>query len=328
MLRPSTVLIVLLALSAAAPASAAEKIVIPSATPASLSALLRHDAPSVTVTGELLLPPQARGPLPAMVLKHGSGGMSGPGGDNVRRWAAALNAWGIAALMVDSFAPRGLSETATDQGTLSSWADVADALAALKALGLDPRIDRTRIGVVGWSRGGTVALETALETVRKSVVADDLKFAAHVVLYGAAVTQFRDRATDRSAMLFLHGEADDYVPIEPIREFAAWAQSMGNPVSVVGYPGTYHDFDVEGGFTGIARNVQVFAKCDLLTDVASGRVIRMNHEAVTATTPDSIRAYLRGCTGHGAHLGLNASARADAVERIHAFLRQYFRLDR
>jgi dienelactone hydrolase len=326
--RRWNLLVALLALSLAATASAAEKIVIPSVTPASLSVLLRHEAPAVIVSGELLLPPQAAGPLPAMILKHGSGGMAGAGGANVRRWAAALNAWGMAALIVDSFAPRGLTETATDQGTLSSWADVADALAALKILGADPRIDRTRIGVIGWSRGGTVALETVLETVRKSVIADDLKFAAHVALYGAAVTQFRDRATDRSPMLFLHGEADDYVPIAPVREFAAWAQSMGNPVSVVGYPGTYHDFDVEGGFDGLSRNVQVFAKCDLVTDVSSGRVMRMNHEPVTATTPDAVRAYLRDCVGHGAHLGLNAAARADALERTHAFLRQYLRLDR
>jgi dienelactone hydrolase len=328
MCRLGTIAVIATAVSVAGGARAQEKIAIPSVTPASMAPLLRHEAPPVKLTGELRLPAQATGPLPAMVLKHGSGGMEGPGGDNVKRWAAALNGWGVAALIVDSFGPRGISETATSQAQLSSWADVADALAALKVLGADPRIDRTRIGVIGWSRGGTVALETVLETVRKSVIADDLKFAVHVALYGAAVTQYRDRATDRSPLLILHGEADNYVPIGPTREFAAWAQSMGNPVTVVGYPGAYHDFDVEGGFNGFSKNVQVFAKCDLVIDVASGHVTRMNHQADPKTSPDEVRAYMRSCSSYGANLGANANARADAVERTHAFLRQYFHLTR
>jgi hypothetical protein len=69
--------------------------------------------------------------------------------------------------------------------------------------------------------------------VRKSVVTDDLKFALHVVFYGPATVQYRDRATDQSPMMFLHGEADNYVVIGPTREFADWAQSQGNPVSFI-----------------------------------------------------------------------------------------------
>ena len=172
------------------------------------------------MSGELYMPAKANGPVPALVLKHGSGGLQGPIGTNIRKWAATFTGWGIAAFVVDSFGPRGITSTGADQSKLSSWADVADALSALKVLAADPRIDKTRIGIVGWSRGGGVAWKTALETIRKSIITDDVKFAAHVVFCGGAEFQYRDRATDQSPMLFLHGEADDYVLIGRMHEFA------------------------------------------------------------------------------------------------------------
>jgi dienelactone hydrolase len=316
----------------------AETVSIPSVTPASPWALLKHEAPAGKATGELSLPPQATGPVPALVLKHGSGGMVGPTGDNIRKWARMLNGWGIATFIVDSFGPRGIAETGTNQAQLSSWADTADALAALKLLGADPRIDRTRIGIIGWSRGGAAALQTALESVRKSVIADDLKFALHVAFYGPATTQYRDRATDRSPFLFLHGEADNYVPIGPTRELANWMQGMGSAVSFVGYPGAYHDFDVEtaapapakrgqgGSLRDYSTTVETFGKCDLVVDLTNGHVTRMDHKDDPTATPDSVRTYMRTCMGHGANLGLNAGARADSIEKVHAFLKQYFHI--
>jgi dienelactone hydrolase len=321
-----TIAAIVIALAAPGMASAQQKISIPSVTPASLFALLHRETTPATVTGELYLPPKASGAVPAMVLKHGSGGLEGPTGVNIRKWAATFASWGIAAFVVDSFGPRGIKETATNQGQLSSWADVADALAALQILGADPRIDKNRIGIVGWSRGGAVALDTALETVRKSIVTDDLKFALHVVFYGPADIQYRDRATDKSPMMFLHGEADNYTPIGPIREFSDWAQRQGNPVSFISYPRSYHDFDVQGGYTGFVKALEVSTMCDLVIDLSNGHALRMNHADNPKTTPDEIRAYLKSCVIHGANLAFNAAARADAVEKVHGFLKQYFQL--
>src|SRR6266436_8739568 len=100
-------------------AHAQQKVSIPSATPASLSALLHHETTPATVTGELYLPPKASGPLPALVLKHGSGGLEGPTGTNIRKWAGTFAGWGVAALVVDSFGTRGIKQTGTNQGQLS-----------------------------------------------------------------------------------------------------------------------------------------------------------------------------------------------------------------
>src|SRR5450432_443545 len=113
MTRLWTITATVIALAVPGMAAAQQKISIPSVTPASLTALLHHETTPTTVTGELYLPPKATGPLPALVLKHGSGGMEGPTGTNIRKWAATFAGWGIAALVVDSFGPRGIKETGT-----------------------------------------------------------------------------------------------------------------------------------------------------------------------------------------------------------------------
>jgi dienelactone hydrolase len=306
-------------------ALAQQKISVPSVTPASLTQLVHHQAPEATVSGELYMPPKASGPVPAMVLKHGSGGLQGPTGANIRKWAATFTGWGIAAFLVDSFGPRGMSSSVADQTKVSSWADVADALSALKVLGADPRIDKTRIGIIGWSRGGGVAWKTSLETIRKSVITDDLKFALHIVFYGDAEFQYRDRATDQSPMLFLHGESDNYVEIGPMREFADWAQGKGSPVTFISYPKTFHDFDVQGS-NGVVKEAQVFTKCDMVVDLATGRVVRLNHADNPTTTPEQIAAYSKSCMTHGPTISYNANARSDAVEKVREFLKQNFQL--
>jgi dienelactone hydrolase len=306
----------------AAPAFAEEHLSIASVTPTDGGSFVHHEAPAQTVTGDLYLP-KVPGPVPALILKHGSGGLSGATGDNIRKWARMINDWGVAAFVVDSFKPRGITETATNQGQLTIWADIADSLAALRLLGGDPRIDKSRIGIMGWSRGGGVAAMTALEKVRKAGVESDLKFALHIAFYAPGSVQFREFATDKSPMLWLHGESDNYVPIAPAREYAAWFQSLGNPVTFIGFPGAYHDFDVEESAVRFAKTVQIGAKCDLVVSLDDGRVLRMDHKNGAS---EDTRAYMRSCIGHGANLGYNASARAAAVRKVHAFLKKNFHI--
>ena len=168
-------------------------------------------------------------------------------------------------------------------------------------------------------------METALESARRAVLGDDgPKFAAHVVFYGPADTQYRDTATDHAPMLFFHGEADDYVTIGPTREFADWIQGMGNPVTFIGYPHTYHDFDVEGGVNGFARTVETGRKCDAVLDFSTGRVVRLNHQPASGVTAQAFGAYFKSCIERGADLAPNPTARADAVEKLHAFVKTVF----
>jgi dienelactone hydrolase len=324
MVRVIAIIALLLALALPSVLRAQERVSIPSETPALMGAFLHRQAPPQTVVGYLYMPANAAGPVPALILKHDSDGLEGPGGDNLRAWAKLLASWGVAAFVVDSFGPRGVSGTASDQAQLSQWVDVADAFSALKVLTADPRIDRNRIGIMGWSRGGLVAMITALETARQAVIDGDAKFAAHIVFYGPSSTQYRDRATDGAPMLFFHGEADDYAPVAPTKEFAGWAQSMGDPVTFITYPRTYHRFDVEGSHGGFVQTVQTARNCDAVIDLTTGQVVRMDHKPVSGVTLPAYAAYFKSCTQFGADIDYNASARADAVAKVHAFVQQVF----
>lgn len=330
MARGLAVALALAALMLAAPGwgRAEEKIPIPSETPNGMAEYLRHTAPAATVVGYLYLPQGAQGPVPAMILKHGSGGLDGARGDNIRKWAHMLNDWGIAAFVVDSFGPRGISNTAEDQGQLKPWADLADTFAALKVLAADPRIDPTRIGVMGWSRGGGAAMQAALESARLAMLApNDPKFAAHVVFYGASEPQYRDSATDGAPMLFLHGESDDYVPMAGAHEWADWFQSMGDPVTFIGYPHTYHDFDVEGGHDGFVRGVETARACDAVIDLSTAHVVRLDHKPVVGgMSPQAFAAYFHACLSDGADIAFNPAARADSIVQVRAFLTKAFHL--
>jgi hypothetical protein len=111
-----------------------------------------------------------------MVIVHGSGGVT----KGEWEWANQINGLGIASFVIDNFTGRGIRETETDQFRLSPAADIAGALAALRLLATHPGIDPKHIGVIGFSRGGIVALDTALEPFRRAVIDGDLRFAAHI----------------------------------------------------------------------------------------------------------------------------------------------------
>ena len=155
------------------------RIEFQSATPAGPTELVTKTYKGTIVAGTLALPQGAGPGTPAMVIAHGSGGIL-PGREHA--WARRLNELGIATFVVDSFTPRGLTSTSRDQSRLSTMANLADALAALRLLATHPQLDPERIGVMGFSRGGQVALYSALEPLRRGMVDGDLRFAVHVAL--------------------------------------------------------------------------------------------------------------------------------------------------
>lgn len=118
----------------------------------------------VNITGHLFLPASVteKGKAPAIILVHGSGGIYDAMLDY---WPKQFNAAGYAVLALDSFGPRGVKSTAEDQSQVPFAADVADAFSALKLMASHPRIDASRIAVMGFSRGGIATWRTAVERI-------------------------------------------------------------------------------------------------------------------------------------------------------------------
>jgi dienelactone hydrolase len=104
-----------------------------------------------------LLTPQGGGPFPAVVVMHGCDGVNA----NTRAWAQRLVGWGYAALIVDSFRSRGLSNVCNRGAILPPSVRAADAVAAKNYLRGLPNIAKGRIGLIGFSHGGWAALAAA-----------------------------------------------------------------------------------------------------------------------------------------------------------------------
>ncbi len=294
-----------------------------SVTPGGPTELVRRTYPAAgtVVSGTLVLPQAAEGPVPAMVIAHGSGGILKGRED---AWAARLNALGIATFVVDSFAPRGLQSTSRDQARLSTMANLADALAALRLLASHPRIDPARIGVMGFSRGGQVALYSALEPLRRGVIDDDLRFAAHVALYPSCSILYRAAAVSGAPVLMLLGGSDDYTPAAACHAYSDWIAAKGAAVRVVTYSGAHHDFDIPDP-PHFLPALQSARGCNAEVEVDNGAVRRLD-TGERLRDPAAISAYFRACMQRGATVGGDPAALARAEADIATFLRGAFSL--
>jgi uncharacterized protein len=107
-----------------------------------------------------LAQPQSNMPVPAVVLLHGFASSRDEVGDMYKRLAASLAERGIASLRIDF---RGWGESAGSMEDSTVSGQVEDAAAAYQYLhGLDSIIP-DRIGVVGFSLGGSIAVYSAGE---------------------------------------------------------------------------------------------------------------------------------------------------------------------
>jgi dienelactone hydrolase len=182
---------------------------------------------------------------PAVLMVHGCGGAYGRDGTlNARHamWGEYLAQQGYVALMLDSFTARGTKEICTtkfSERTLKESDRMGDAYAALAYLRQRPDVDGKRIAMLGWSHGAGVTLDTI--THRPA----DAGFNAAIAFYPGCTTRNKkpDSFHPYAPLLLVIGEADDWTPAAPCKALVATVAARGEPMQLVTYPDTYHDFD-------------------------------------------------------------------------------------
>jgi uncharacterized protein len=186
------------------------------------------DTPGATVPaavpGTLSFPQHAGGPVPAVVIAHASAGLTqdGPESDYV----AALNAAGMATLVIDMWTPRHVpsgppalgGDGGGDRRPRSIGDTLPDAFGALKFLAENPGIDARRIGILGFSWGAMLSYLAMSEPAAERALGSDLRFVAHSAHYivcslflpGAPIASATDaKWTDAPLQLQVGGQ-DDY----------------------------------------------------------------------------------------------------------------------
>lgn len=192
----------------------------------------------------LVYRPAGKGPFPALVLMHGCSGMYARNGNVTRsylHWVELLAGNGYVALLVDSFNPRGYPRICELQQRpiRESRERVQDAYAALRWLEQRDYVANGRVGLLGWSNGGTGTLYAMRST-------QPLRgFRAAVAFYPGCRTLSRSKTpyTPYAPTLILTGEADDWTPAEYCVALTGIAKKRGAPLDIVTYPGAHHAFD-------------------------------------------------------------------------------------
>ncbi len=233
-------------------------------------------------------------PGPALVLMHGCGAAYDRRGrlaDRYTELAARLNAMGVHALVTDSLTPRGEKELCTQrtgQRQVTQLQRRRDALSALQWLAAQPGVDAKRIGLLGWSNGGSTVL-AALNRRHPEVAAAPVQPSLAVAFYPGCESELKRGFEPTAPLLMLLGELDDWTPAAPCKALAA-AITQGPAVQWEAYANAYHGFD------GVAP-------------------LRLRRDV-----PNGVRP------GQGVHVGAEPAARAAAALRLEAFLKTSWNL--
>ena len=301
-------------------AQSPEKLSFHSYTPQDYADLFneRHLKHPVDIEGYLVVPP-SQGKVAAVVIVPGSGGF--------QAWmqhlvANRLNNVGIATLIIDSFTARGVKETSTNQANVPMAASVTDGFAALQKLATDPRIDASRIGITGFSRGGTVAMFTQELKFLQAMKLKDLQFAAHLPFYPGCSTTILNPAPTNAPALYLMGEKDDYTPAAQCLPFIESLRSRNAKVGFKVLAGAHHGWVSDASSVTYLGRVQNFGACNATIDDRG--VIR--EKTTGATSEEGWATFAtkvwKSCGKYGAHYGVTEPAREDSLKEMVQFFSQ------
>lgn len=267
------------------------------------------EAPEVTLTAELALA-QGTGRLPVVVLMHGSGGI----GSNIPYWQRQLNSRGVATLTLDGLTGRGLDGVGDKQAKLGRLNFILDIYRALDILADHPRIDPTRVAIMGFSRGGQAALYSSLDRFQQMWNTSGVDFAAYVAFYpDCATTYLTDgEVADRPIRIF-HGVPDDYNPLATCKAYVGRLQSSGVDVQLAEYPNAPHGFDAPLGASPAVqtRADQSVRDCTIHEDAS--------HTLINAATQQPF-SYEDACVRLQPSVGADHQAREEATIAVTDFL--------
>lgn len=209
------------------------------------------DGPARTIAGELRLPNTTRQRVPAVVFLHGDAGATW----NQPPWTDELVAAGFAVFTVDSFSGRGAVSPRPFPPVIDdvpgSATRLVDAYAALAVLAAHPRIDASRIALMGVSSGGRTTMLAAMKRFSSRLAQSDARFAAYLALYPpCVVTLVGDEQLEAAPLRIFIGGADDVTPAAACRTYVDRARAAGVDAAITVYPGAFHGFDAPPGRHG------------------------------------------------------------------------------
>ncbi|MBU6271112.1 MAG: dienelactone hydrolase family protein [Betaproteobacteria bacterium] len=270
----------------------------------------------VTVAGVLRFPPRPVSPRPpVVVLVHGSSGI----GANIDFWSNRFLASGYATFAIDGFTGRGLTATGPDQGLLGRLNLIVDAYRALELLASHPRIDRDRVVLMGFSRGGQATLFAANKRFDALWNRSGARYAAFIPFYAdCGTTYLRDAETTGAPIRLHHGRTDDYNPIASCRAYVQRLKDARQDVALFEYENGPHGFDspIAPAAPVVSPRSQTVRNC---------RIVERSEGVLINEATGHPFQYTDACVERDPHVGGDREATAKAAAEIDRFLQQVFK---
>ena len=223
-----------------------------------------------TLIGYAFMPKDKRAErAPAVVMMHGRAGpysinVKNGGPYNARtlskrhkQWGENWSALGYIAILVDGFSPRGFPG-GFGRGTIGERPDAVnevtvrplDAYGALAYLRKRPDVAPERIGLQGWSNGGSAALAAmAIDAPGITDHTPAAGFRAALVFYAGCGLRDKYKAQGYrpyAEVLEFHGTADEETGYGTCRRLVERSRAQGGDITLITYPDATHDFDDPG----------------------------------------------------------------------------------
>ncbi len=242
----------------------------------------------VVLSGDFL--PAGVAPAPTIVMFHGCSGpfdRTGALNTRMRDYAELFNGLGWSVLIVDSLTPRYEKEICTQRigrRRVTQANRRLDALGAIEYLASRPDVDAHRIGLVGWSNGGSTVL-AATNLHHPDVAAAAIRPAFAIAFYPGCEVDARRGYRPSAPLLLLVGGADDWTPSAPCTKLARYAPEPQPQIET--YAGAWHGFD-------------------------SAAPVRVRRDVPNGVHP-----------GQGVHVGGNAKAWSASRDRVVRFIAEH-----
>lgn len=205
---------------------------LPAPPPGTRTRIVTHRCENETITGFLALP-CGPGRHPAVIVIHEWWGLNGW----VKEQATKLAAHAYVALALDLYQGKvtvNPLEARKLKRALPADGAIRGMKAAFEYLAHRPDVDPKHIGSIGWSMGGTLALQLAIHEPR---------LAACVVNYGSLPTNPSDPTKINARVLGIFGSRDRGIPPHKVRAFEQCMHSINKSVEVKIYESAGHAFE-------------------------------------------------------------------------------------
>ena len=278
------------------------------------------NGPASVIAGELRLPVTQLPKVPAVVFLHGDAGAMG----NQPVWIETFNALGIAVFTLDSFTGRGAVSSTSTRGSIegasaiSSLGRVVDAYRALALLSQHPRIDATRIALMGVSSGGRTTLTSAMKRFSRLHASPDTGFAAYIALYPPCNIELNDdEALNPAPVRIFHGAADVITLAGPCKEYVQRLRGRGLDIEFTSFDDAHHGFDNPLGVPLVRTPQAPHTAACMFRETSAGIVNSATGRPVAIDD---------ACVQRGLIGGYNEAAAKGTKQEVEALLRRVFRL--